>query len=239
MPFSHSPDYPYTLGGTFQYTDANNIENGVAGAYTELESITANDATALPSSNGPFTLASFINYLTTLIKSIVGGAHWYSAVPTSLTSLSAGKADLSGATFTGGVSATVFTATSQGLVVSGANQGVELGAKGSSNTPYIDLNSSGFSNDYDVRMIASGGTNATNGAGTLNIAASVLQRNGNKVMDTGNDGAGSLFDADLLDGVQGAGYAAVGTHSAGQTIISYGTGVPASLAANEIYIQLS
>ena len=182
MPFSHSPDYPYTLGGTFQYTDANNIENGVAGAYTELESITANDATALPSSNGPFTLASFINYLTTLIKSIVGGAHWYSAVPTSLTSLSAGKADLSGATFTGGVSATVFTATSQGLVVSGANQGVELGAKGSSNTPYIDLNSSGFSNDYDVRMIASGGTNATNGAGTLNIAASVLHVAGPRLL---------------------------------------------------------
>ena len=237
MPYSPTT---WTNGSTpVSQTNMNNIETGISGAYTELESITANDATALPSSNGPFTLASFINYLTTLIKSIVGGAHWYSAVPTSLTSLSAGKADLSGATFTGGVSATVFTATSQGLVVSGANQGVELGAKGSSNTPYIDLNSSGFSNDYDVRMIASGGTNATNGAGTLNIAASVLQRNGNKVMDTGNDGAGSLFDADKLDGVEGAGYALVGTHSAGQVIISYGTGVPASLAANEIYIQLS
>lgn len=238
MPFSHSPDYPYTLGGTFQYTDANNIENGVAGAYTELESITANDGTALPSSNGPFTLANFINYLTTLIKSIVGGAHWYSAVPTSLTSLSTGKADLSGSTFTGGVSATIFTATSQGLVVSGANQGVELGAKASANTPYIDLNSSGNSNDYDVRVIASGGT-ASSGNGTLNIAAAALTRNSNTVWDAANDGSGSGLDADKLDGVQGSGYALVGSHSAGQVIISYGTGVPAALAANEIYIQLS
>ena len=38
---------------------------------------------------------------------------------------------------------------------------------------------------------------------------------------------------------EGASYAAVGSHSAGQVIISYGTGVPAALAANEIYIQLS
>ena len=216
----------------------NNIENGVAGAYTELESITANDGTALPASNGPFTLANFINYLTSLVKSIVCGAHWYSAVPTSLTSLSTGKADLTGATFTGGVSATVFTATSQGLVVSGANQGVELGAKGSANTPFVDFNSSGNGNDYDVRVIASGG-GASSGQGTLNIAAGSLTRNGNKVMDLGNDGAGSLFDADKLDGLEGASYAAVGSHSAGQVIISYGTGVPAALAANEIYIQLS
>ena len=237
MPYSPTT---WTNGSTpVSQTNMNNIETGISGAYTELESITANDATALPSSNGPFTLANFINYLTSLVKSIVGGSNWYSSPPTSLTSLNTGKANLSGATFTGAVQATALTASSAGVTVSAANQGVELGAKGSSNTPYIDLNSSGFSNDYDVRMIASGGTNATNGAGTLNIAASVLQRNGNKVMDTGNDGAGSLFDADLLDGVQGAGYAAVGTHSAGQTIISYGTGVPASLAANEIYIQLS
>ena len=189
-------------------TDAaemNNIETGVSGAYTELESITANDGTALPSSNGPFTLANFINYLTTLVKSIVGGAHWYSAVPTSLTSLSAGKADLAGATFTGAVQATNVTATG-GIIASASNAELEMGAKASANTPFIDFNSSGNSNDYDVRMIASGGT-ASSGNGTLNIAAASLTRNGNAVMDKGNDGPGSGFDADTVDGVQAAAFA--------------------------------
>lgn len=46
------------------------------------------------------------------------------------------------------------------------------------------------------------------------------------------DGSGHFHDA--------AGTVAViGSHSAGQTIISYGTGAPASLAANEIYIQIA
>lgn len=235
------PYVPTTWVSGSTPTDAaemNNIETGVSGAYTELESITANDATTLPASNGPFTLANFINYLTTLVKSIVGGAHWYSAVPTSLTSLSTGKADLSGATFTGAVQATNLTATG-GITAAASNANIELGAKGSANTPFIDLNSSGFSNDYDTRLIASGGTNGTSGAGTLNIQTGTLQRSGNTVWDSANDGSGSGLDADKLDGVQGSGYAVVGSHSAGQTIISYGTGVPASLAANEIYIQLS
>ena len=206
MPFSHSPDYPYTLGGTFQYTDANNIENGVAGAYTELESITANDGTALPSSNGPFTLANFINYLTSLVKSIVGGSNWYSSPPTSLTSLNTGKANLSGATFTGAVQATALTASSAGVTVSAANQGVELGAKAIANTPFVDMNSSGNSNDYDVRLIASGGT-ASSGNGTLNIAAAALTHNGQTVWDNGNDGAGSGLDADTVDGLQASAFA--------------------------------
>lgn len=44
-------------------------------------------------------------------------------------------------------------------------------------TPVIDLHSSGNANNYDVRLIGSGGT-ATNGQGTLNILASTLTWNG-------------------------------------------------------------
>ena len=213
MPYSPTT---WTNGSTpVSQTNMNNIETGISGAYTELESITANDGTALPSSNGPFTLANFINYLTTLVKSIVGGSNWYSAPPTSLTSLNTGKANLSGATFTGAVQATALTASSAGVTVSGANQGVELGAKASANTPFVDMNSSGFSNDYDVRMIASGGTNATNGQGTLNIAAAALTHNGQTVWDNGNDGPGSGLEADKL---RSAGSVGIKTNDNGTTV---------------------
>lgn len=112
------------------------------------------------------------------------------------------KADLAGATFTGAVAAPSLTANAQGITVSGANQGVELGAKASANTPFVDFNSSGNSNDYDVRMIASGGT-ASSGNGTLNIAAASLTRNGQTVWDNANDGPGSGLYADNSDKLNG------------------------------------
>ncbi|MBF6588925.1 MAG: hypothetical protein IVW57_00155 [Ktedonobacterales bacterium] len=46
------------------------------------------------------------------------------------------------------------------------------------------------------------------------------------------DQNGHFFDA-------GGEVAVTGSHSAGQTIISYGTGTPSALAANEIFVQLS
>lgn len=98
-------------------------------------------------------------------------------------------------------------------------------------------------------------------------AIGALQFKGNTLWHAGNDGSGSGLDADLLDGKNSghasgnipiadgtvctnlnadlldgnssSAFAVVGSHSAGQTIISYGTGAPASLAANEIFIQLS
>lgn len=57
--------------------------------------------------------------------------------------------------------------------------------------------------------------------------------------NSGNDGAGSGLDADLLDGLNSTAFPIVGTHSAGQPKISYGAGAPATLDANEIYFQLS
>lgn len=170
-----------------------------------------------------------------------------------ITPANIGAAALTGATFTGAIQATNITATG-GITASAANANIELGAKASANTPFLDFNSSGNSNDYDVRVIASGGS-ASAGQGTLSVNATLLQRNGNTIWDSGNDGSGSGLDADTLDGhqpgsgngldadtvdgKQAAAFALVGTHSAGQVIISYGTGAPAALAANEIYIQLS
>lgn len=97
---------PYTMSGNFIHTDANNIEDGIADAFDELESITANDGISAASSDGPFTLANFISYLSRMIKSITGKSHWYTAPATSIESLNTtmgGKAALAGATFTGTV----------------------------------------------------------------------------------------------------------------------------------------
>jgi hypothetical protein len=64
--------------------------------------------------------------------------------------------------------------TSLGLNVgatTNANHGIELGyTGGSASTPYIDLHSGATAVDYDVRLIASGGSGAS-GGGTLSITA--------------------------------------------------------------------
>lgn len=49
--------------------------------------------------------------------------------------------------------------------------------------------------------------------------------------------AGNITDERVMVGANKR--AVIGPHSAGQTTISYGTGAPSSLAANEIYVQLA
>ncbi|ACR15052.1 putative tail fiber protein [Burkholderia phage BcepIL02] len=56
------------------------------------------------------------------------------------------------------------------LATPGANSSLEIGDPGFANTPFIDFHSAGTNNDYDVRMIASGG-NATPGNGALDVLA--------------------------------------------------------------------
>src|SRR5689334_21108020 len=72
-----------------------NIETGISGAYTQLESITGNDTVTTPSTDGPFTLANFTNNILKVIKNITGGTHWYSAPAATSASLSANKLDAS------------------------------------------------------------------------------------------------------------------------------------------------
>jgi hypothetical protein len=105
------------------------------------------------------------------------------------------KASLSGANFTGGVSSTGAITAGMGTdgatqMEGGAHGSLVIGAAGraSGGTPRIDFRSSQGSGsaNYDVRMVASGGNGATLGAGSLNIIAAALQRNGNVVLDAAN-----------------------------------------------------
>lgn len=106
-------------------------------------------------------------------------------------------------------SSTPFTAT-------GVNANFELGAKATPNTPFIDFNSSGNSNDYDVRLIASGG-GAGSGLGTMTIGADVINlgagnliamstgfSNPVPVTKTGTSGSQGQTDASLIINASGA-----------------------------------
>lgn len=53
---------------------------------------TGNEAATLPATNGPFTFVNWLGYLLTQLKAIIGGAHWYTAPPASLTSLNTAMA---------------------------------------------------------------------------------------------------------------------------------------------------
>ncbi len=58
------------------------------------------------------------------------------------------------------------------------NVGIEHGSKTVATTPYLDWNSSGFSNDFDVRVLASGGTNGATGGGDLSVTAANFKVSG-------------------------------------------------------------
>ena len=105
-----------------------------------------------------------------------------------LATLDSAKANLSGAAFTGAISTTstlsadgglVATDGGGGLSLTAANKGMEIGSTAAGNTPFIDFHSSGSaSNDYDVRLLASAGTNGVNGDGLLTVFATNIQLNG-------------------------------------------------------------
>jgi len=105
-----------------------------------------------------------------------------------LATLDSAKANLSGAAFTGAISTTSTLSADGGLVatdggggvsLTAANKGMEIGSTAAGNTPFIDFHSSGSaSNDYDVRLLASAGTNGVNGDGLLTVFATNIQLNG-------------------------------------------------------------
>lgn len=93
---------------------------------------------------------------------------WARGDHTHKLTLTAINAALTGASSNVSVNGSV-TATS--FVNTTANAGIELGAVGSANTPFVDFHSSANSNDFDVRLVASGGAaGAGNGALTCTAA---------------------------------------------------------------------
>lgn len=85
----------------------------------------------------------------------------------------------------------------------GGNSGVELGKKGTPETPYVDFHSGPDFTDYDARIIASGG-DAFNGDGALSfLAKTVSFPNGvlnNLMMNAGY----TLLDGTIADPAQTA-----------------------------------
>lgn len=212
MPYT--PGGPYTVGGNFTAANANNIETGVSGAYTELESITGADGTALPSTNGPFTLANFINYLVTQIKAITGGAHWYTAPLITLSALAAHKSRHA----TGGADA---------LAPSDIGAAVSPGGNTFTSIQEVSRTLSGSIKEF-FRMTATDGNQYSfveNADGSLSIrdnthsvnlvtfqpTTGAITRLSNTVWDSGNDGSGSGLDADTVDGVQASGFVQFGS----------------------------
>jgi len=86
----------------------------------------------------------------------------------------------------------VFKQNTTGEVTLGDGSGngsIEIGQlnRATSGTPFIDFHSSATNTDYDVRLLASGGT-ASSGAGQLTIDAATVDINGNLVTDGGTFG---------------------------------------------------
>ena len=97
-----------------------------------------------------------------------GGTVW--TLDTAVTASISGKVAKAGDTMTGPltISGASLNVIGGGIGVLTANAAVELGASGLANTPVVDFHSSASSTDYDVRLIASGGT-ATAGQGLLTV----------------------------------------------------------------------
>lgn len=121
----------------------------------------------------------------------------------------------------------------------GATSRLWINAGGATGTQEIHLGPRiGSTALAGLRIIANNVTIDANGSGSAGVFK--VQGGVTTSLDAGaitTNGSGTLSATQLKDG--GSRVAVIGSHSAGQTIISYGTGAPASLAANEIYIQIA
>ncbi|UYM56783.1 pyocin knob domain-containing S74 family peptidase [Leclercia adecarboxylata] len=92
-----------------------------------------------------------------------------------------------------------------GLIVGAARTGsvgIELGSLTTAGSAFLDFHSSGFNNDYDTRIISSGGVEGSSNQGTLTFSASKLQFNGTPSFNTAipvtSGGTGSTTAAGAL-----------------------------------------
>lgn len=113
------------------------------------------------------------------VNSSIVGTFGTGGLATTLTTAAQGNITSIG-TLTSLTTSGVITSSfsGQALLLSAAGAGAQIGAPASSGTPYIDFQSSGNSNDYDVRLMSQGGTAATNGAGAFDVFATSLRMNG-------------------------------------------------------------
>ncbi|HDR2864693.1 TPA: tail fiber domain-containing protein [Enterobacter asburiae] len=135
-----------------------------------------------------------------------------------------------------GSAATVNTGTSGGTIPllngtntwSGGNTfstvavsgGVEIGSTTTAGSAYVDLHSSGTNNDYDVRIISSGGS-STVGQGNLTITANSVQLstlNLTNALSIANGGTGSTTASDARNNLGLGTAATVNTGTSGGTI---------------------
>lgn len=165
-----------------------------------------------------------------------------------------GGVGIGGALYAGGLGSFVGSVSAQGtgnfglgsngLVTLGAGTdgSIELGAasRTTAGTPFIDFHSSINSNDYDSRIIASGGTGTTTGTGNLTIVASQFIIQGTATSTSTSSGA-----LQVRGGVGIGGAAWIGTTSyvAGSQILTEanlsGFGVSRILAGTDTAINTS
>ena len=155
----------YASGGVFYHTLDNDSNSPTTVIYNISRSTTVSatwdfaSTTAITKAGVAIPTISSTDTFTnkTLTSPTINGA--------SLSGTLSGTPTFSGnVTFTGG-----------NLILNAANYGIEIGSSASSNTPYIDFHTTNSVNDYDVRVIASGGT--TLGTGLLNIIGGSFQFN--------------------------------------------------------------
>jgi hypothetical protein len=100
---------------------------------------------------------------------------------------------------TGAATLSGLTVTATTTTFSAATCGLEIGAQGTANAPYIDFHSSSTSNDFDVRLQALSSTGVSSGLGVLGITATSTTHTGNGTFNTYatiGQGAATTFYAD-------------------------------------------
>lgn len=143
-------------------------------ARNTTDTLTNKTLTA-PTING--TVGGTPTFNSPTINGTVGGAATFGAVTVNTPTIS--NPNITGTpNFTG--SSNTWTAT---------NAGLDIGNNGVVNTPFIDFHSSANNQDFDSRIIASGGA-AGNGQGTLTVNASALIGTGRIVSQANNAGVG-------------------------------------------------
>jgi hypothetical protein len=154
---------------------------------------TVNNATgdfATVSATGVLQKRTAAETLSDIGASASSHTHPISEITNLQTSLD-GKANLSGATFTGNVNL-IPTGGSGSLKIEGStgNPNIELGlVNGTASTPFIDFHSGTSLTDFDARILASGGS-GTLGQGTLQLIA------GDITLSTQGTGSTSAVRAD-------------------------------------------